>query len=403
MISTVVKNKKIKVVWLCYFTNQFVQQIIRPWRAVGEIAPWIFNSIPVFENDENIDLHIISQHEWISGYKTFVSKGVTYHFFNAGIPLIGRHWPRFFRFDVWSDYIISKMVISKIVNNIKPDIIHLRGAENEFCTAITQFHNKYPVLITIQGFIHMSSAQTKAVKRRSLNELRILKMFNHYGYCTETLGRVIMELNPNAILHWHDSPVEIPKPCYVKKKYDLVFFARVCKDKGIEDLLEAVSVIKKYKQDISLCVIGGGKLAVWKDKANKLDISKNVYWAGFLPTQADVYNMASTARISVLPTYHDLLPGTIIESLFLKLPVVAYNVGSIYEVNKNEEIISLVQKLDVSGLAKSIIRLLEDEELQKTRGYLGFKRAFELVSDNTEVKKDIMNAYNIVINDFKKS
>ena len=199
-------------------------------------------------------------------------------------------------------------------------------------------------------------------------------------------------------------PLKCPEPLDIMKKFDLVFFARICKDKGIEDLLQAVAIMKKTKPGISLCVIGGGKTETFKELADELGLSDNVHWTGFLPTQDDVHLLASQAKISVLPTYHDIISGTIIESLFLKLPVVAYNVGSIHEVNKHEEIISLVKKLDVEGLAKSMLDLLNNEKLLEERAEKGYKRAMEMFNTGNEViKNDLFNAYNKVIEDFQHS
>ena len=185
------------------------------------------------------------------------------------------------------------------------------------------------------------------------------------------------------------------------KKFDLVFFARMSKDKGIEDLLRAVSIIKKHKPDISLCAIGGGKPDYFKNLASDLGIEKNVFWAGFLQIQEEVHKLASIARISVLPTYHDIIPGTIIESMFIKLPVVAYNVGSIHEVNKHRMIISLVTKGDIEALANAILGLLKDENLQKRRANLGYQRAIEMfTTSNDEIRENLFEAYRAVINDF---
>lgn len=174
------------------------------------------------------------------------------------------------------------------------------------------------------------------------------------------------------------------------------------KDKGIHDLLQAVATIKKTKENIQLCAIGGGNIEEFKQLTEELGISNNVYWAGFLPTQRDVHQLASAARISVLPTYHDIIPGTIIESLFLNIPVVAYNVGSIHEVNEKEDIISLVDKLDVNGLANAIEHLLDNPEKRKEIAEKGHQRAVEMfMHSDEEVKMSLLNAYRKIINDFK--
>jgi glycosyltransferase involved in cell wall biosynthesis len=396
--------KKLKVVWLCYFTNKKVQDILKPRKRVNEIAPWISSMIPMFENNSEVELHVVSEHRWISGIKRFEEKGVHYHFYNRGIPFWGRHWPVFFRLDMFNDYFFLKRTVAKIIHGINPDIIHLHGAENEFCTAITQFHNKYPVLITIQGFIHKSTASSKVADHRKQKEIEILNLFNHYGYRTKTMGEDVKAINPKAVLHWHRYPIKEIAPIVTQKKYDLVFFARISKDKGIEDLLKAVAIIKKDKPDISLCVIGGGNYTQFEHLANDLGIKDNVTWAGFLPTQEDVHKLASSAKVSVLPTHHDIISGTIVESLFLKLPVVAYNVGSIHEVNEKEEIITLVGKLDVKGLVISILYMLNDDKLRNLKAENGYLRAKEMfVTSNDTIRNQLLMAYIKVVEDFNKN
>ncbi len=393
--------KKIKVAWFCYFSNHFVQEMLKPSKKIGEFAPWINDLIPLFENNESIELHIISQHRNITGYRSFKNKNITYHFFNYGIPFWGIQWPSFFRVDSWTGFYNMKFRFAQIVKKIKPDIIHMHGTENIFCTAITQFYNKYPVLITVQGFIHKATDINALTIKRSKKEFEILRLFNHFAYRTETMKQEIAEINPQATLHWHDGAMKKIQPKNLEKIYDLVFFARVCKDKGIEDLLNAMFILKKSLPNISLCVIGGGDISIWQQKADELKVNENIVWAGFLKTQEDVFTMASEAKICVLPTHHDIIPGTIIESMFLKLPVVTYNVGSISEINKDNEVISIVQKGEINELAKAISWLLKNDDIRLDMAEKAYKRAFDFISDDKEIIKDIVTAYQKVISDFK--
>ena len=396
-----VKNK-LTVVWLCYFTNDELEKILKPLKPISEIAPWISHMIPLFENRDDIELHIISPHDWLPAYKKFQKNIIIYHFINKGVPFIGRHWPGFFRFDLWTNFYGLKKKIAKIVNDINPHIIHLHGAENEFCIAIKQFEKKYPVFITIQGFIsHSKNAKSESARIRSQNEIEIISTFKHFGYRTETMGKDIRAINLDAVLHWHYYPIKKIVPLKIEKKFDVVFFARLSKDKGIDDLLKAVSLVKKKKNDVSLCVIGGGKTGRLVELSTQLGIQENVFWAGFLPTQEDVHQLASSAKISVLPTYHDIIPGTIIESLFLKLPVVAYDAGSIHEVNLHDDVISLVAIKDIEKLSEEILTLLNDENLRNHKASLGYTRASEMFEEShDEIRQSIITAYRKTIASF---
>ncbi|MFC2096242.1 glycosyltransferase family 4 protein [Bacteroidota bacterium] len=399
--------KKLRVVWLCHFTNDEVQAIINPRIKVDELSPWIPSSYKILQNDQDIELHIISPHKHINNFKKYLKDGIYFYFYNAHMPIFGYPWPKFFKWDYISNFRKNKRITRKLVNNIHPEIIHLHGAENAYySSSILQFIKEYPTILTVQGFISKTNKRKSIqIKKKIHIEHLILKKLKSAFYRTETMAKDLKIFNPDINLYWGTYPTKKIIPLAdISKKYDLVFFARVSKDKGIEDLLKAVAIIKIKKPDITLCVIGSGKLESFQLLAKELGISENVIWAGFLPTQADVHKLASQARIIVLPTYHDIISGTIIESLFLKIPVVAYNVGSIHEVNKHEEIISLVKKLDVEGLAKSILDLLNNEKLQEERAEKGYKRAMEMFStSNEEIKNDLLKAYNKVIENFQHS
>lgn len=394
-------SKKNKVVWLCHFSNEQLQELVKPRKKVGEYAPWIKSLIHLFENDDTIELHIVAQHEYLMFSKHFQHKGINFHIVRKGIPLLGRHWPRFFKWDRWTDQAFWKKKSKKIIDKIKPDIIHMHGFENEFCNAIFQFKDRFPVFITIQGFIHQSKDESTITQKRKQNELAIIDQFKHFAVRTKTMKKDLLSLNPNASTHWHQYPLNIPSAKNTAKKYDVVFFARLTKDKGIEDLLRALQIVtQKYNPSIKVCIIGGGNISFYTSMANELGINHNLDWKGFLPTQQDVYNTVVQAKTTVLPTYHDIVSGTIIESLFLKVPVVAYNTGSIHEVNEHEQIIELVDKFDIDGLAKAINELSASEDLIKLRAEKGYHRVNEMFGhSDTEIRNEILTIYDKVVSE----
>jgi glycosyltransferase involved in cell wall biosynthesis len=395
-------KNKIKVVWICNFSNNEIQRILHPGIYENEYSSWITRLAELFEKDDIFELHIISAQNHILRNKHFQLKGVNYHFFNPQIILFGKSFSKF-HLDYKTNFLYLKIIIKRIVKKIKPDLIHLHGTEVDHSSSILQFKSKYPVLVTVQGFIsHSTNSGDYFIKNRIINEQKIFKKFKHFGYRTKTMGQDIKKYNPDAVLHWHHYPFPDIKLHNLNKKFDLVFFARVTKDKGIEDLLNAVINIKKHRSDISLCIIGGTNynyINYLKEKTRKSNISENIFWTGFLPDQEEVYKIAAESRISVLPTYNEIISGTIIESMFLKIPVIAYDTGSIHEINEGEEFISLVPKGDINELANEILYLLENSSVQKERSEKAYKRALEMF-DNKRIYSDLRNAYYKVMDDF---
>ena len=129
----------------------------------------------------------------------------------------------------------------------------------------------------------------------------------------------------------------------------------------------------------------------------KLDIEANVVWVGFLKNQQDVFNYVVKAKICVLPTYHDVIPGTIIESMFMKIPVIAYAVGGIPELNETNQNILLVEKNNISELAHNILQLIKNPLMQEELGENAFNYIRKKV-DNEKVVDDIIQIYQTILN-----
>ncbi len=387
-----------RVIWICHFSNKEIQSLLHPGYSFNEYAPWITQLAKLFENDDRLELHIVSPHNKIFGIRNIFRKGIHYHFFNPRIHFFRWSMPDLFNLDLRTNFLRNRRIIGKIVRRIKPDIIHLHGAENAYySSSVFQFKGRFPVLITVQGFIFPTTEKINSyVKKRIGVEKMIIQEFSHFGVRTKEMGQIILKISPLAKLHWHNYPVKPIEPILTKKKFDLVFFGRVSKDKGIDDLLAAVSILKKNFPSIKLCVIGHAS-EIYKKKAIDLNINVNVFWSGFIKTQDEAHKLVSEAYISVLPTYHDIIPGTIIECMFLKIPIIAYSVGGLPDINDDEEYIALVPKGNITELVEKINWFLKNKHLLETIAEKAQKRAKKMF-DNDIIPDQIFNAYSQIIN-----
>ncbi len=389
---------KLKVVWICHFSNAKIRKQLKIKKG-NDFAPWITLLIEQFENFKDIDLYVISPHHSLFRDITYSNNGINYFFIKTGIPYVNKNWPNFFKYDYWTKYRGYSKKIEKIVRNINPDIINLHGAENPYYSKSILYLMDYPVLVNIQGIFTLITerrAKTKYEVYRSKIENLIYSQFKHFGIRAEFMRKYIQSMNPDAHFYEQFYPIkntfEFKQP---KKVYDIVFFARIVKEKGIEDLLEALSLLKKDIPKIKACIIGPGEkhyVLFLKKKIVELDLVKNIVFKGVLSTQNEVHFEAAKAKICVLPTYNDTMPGTIIESLFLGLPVVSYPVGAIPKLNKDEDVVLLAEKENIPDLAKKVYFLLKDNK------YLSFKQDIKNKVnrnfDNTKLAKQLISFYN---------
>ena len=396
-----------KVAWICRVSDPDINDRLKPLKRTPQISPWISNTANYLSDYDEIELHIISPHEYITGIKRFNRNGVYYYFFNNNIPIWGRHWPGIFKWDIMTNYAHNKRVVRKIIQSINPDVIHLQGAENPYYSSTAlQFLGKYPLVVNLQRMsLNFFRGNSKEAVKAVEVEQEILSKFKHFSVRTKKMKEDLLSYNPKAITHWvrYNIPELMPKS--LKKEYDLVYFAQIGKTKGIEDTIECLKILKSKYRKVTLCIMGSCSSA-YKEYLLKMAEEKGVgdciVWEGFLPSLNDVHNEAAKAKISILPTHWDIIPGTIIESMQLCLPVVSYKAGSIPELNEDRENVLLSEIGDIEGLANNIIRLLTDYDLYNTireRGIECIKNRY----NNENVFQQHLNCYRDVIEDFHQS
>lgn len=401
-------EKRLKVVWLCHFSNNEFEKRLKPIKHIGEFAPWIPMAIDTVREEKNIELHVISAHPYINGIKKFDIEGVHYYFYNPYIPYLGLSWPSFFRWDYISNFSRIKRIVGKLVDNIKPDIVHLFGAENhDYSPAILPIVSKYPVILTVQGFCsHTVQIKNWVQRKRCEFEQEILKKIRVVFYERKQQRADILKFNPDAITFWHTfASYEIKNPPQIvaSPKYDISFWGRVDKDKGIVDLIDCLKILKdKYNVQYKLNVMGGLQDDEYPKYAESLGVESQINWAGFLPTRMDVFQQAVNSRLTVLPTYHDVMPGTIMESMFLKVPVISYATDSIPEINEDGEAICLVKRGDKHALAESIYSLLNNRSKCNEYSEKAYKRAYEMFAPSNEcLNKHLLGGYKAAVEFFK--
>lgn len=361
------KTERIKVVWLCHFVNQEMKDYFGN-QDISNFAPWISELISIFKNKEAIELHIIAPNAFTNDDVIFLNNNIYYHFYK--IKNFQNVFTRILTNGYLTNFIYVKRKVRKFINQIQPDIIHLHGAENPYYSAtILPLLNKYPTLVTIQGFASKEMINSLFHTIRYNIEKNILKNANHFGYRADFMPEYLRKFSPKANFYFHLYPINSkikninldPKQA---KKYDIVFYGRVCKDKGIEDLIEAVRILINQNLKIKILVVGNPSLAYGEYLRTLIqtkNIQNNFTFVPYFSTQIELFEAIMESKICVLPTHADIFPFTISESMFLKVPVISYNIEGVNDFNKNGQYIYMIKEGDIKQLADAIDILLSDE------------------------------------------
>lgn len=152
--------------------------------------------------------------------------------------------------------------------------------------------------------------------------------------------------------------------------------------KGLDYLLEAISIVKEKIPTIKLTIGGKGELVnKYIDLSHKLKISKNVNFIGFIPDNIvqDIYNQS---EIFILPSisHEEGFGIVLLEAMACKVPVISTSIVGIATEIKRNNCGIIVEPKDSYALAEAIIKILNSPISAKEMGENGRKLVEEKYS-----------------------
>jgi glycosyltransferase involved in cell wall biosynthesis len=128
--------------------------------------------------------------------------------------------------------------------------------------------------------------------------------------------------------------------------------------KGVPYLLEALTRIKKKRNDFVLDIVGDGpNRAEYEELARKLDLADVVCFHG-LKTKQEVAEFMRQSDFFVLPSLVETFGAVLIEAMACGKPVIATNIGGPNEI-VTKEVGKLVPPSDYEALAEAIDYMLD--------------------------------------------
>jgi glycosyltransferase involved in cell wall biosynthesis len=156
----------------------------------------------------------------------------------------------------------------------------------------------------------------------------------------------------------------------------ILYVGRLLAMKGVDILMEAIpNVLKRIgKNSVVFVFVGPGGSIRYLNMAKSMKVESSCIFAGAMSREG-VIQLMKNAELLVAPSFIENAPYTILESMACGLPVIASNVGGISEIVENGYNGILVEPNSSTAIANSIIKLLEDNSLQRLMG----ERAMEAI------------------------
>lgn len=410
-----------KIVFISRFSNPYVrsQLILRSSAFLNSLrrmlgkepigyddsAIWTSDFIMEFEKHNEIEFHILGQHKGMKkSFQHFVHNGIYYHFYKSDGGLLSNYIKSKFQLDQKDNYLQNRRRARRVIDTIKPDLILLCGAENPHYGAVVLDINTIPICVILQTLLNDPKRIEMNVGtsyRRGM-ELKIFKHAQYFFTTSEQARKMVIEHNTKAEVFPVGFPTHQPTITISEKKdCDFVFFARkVLKNKGIEDVLTALSIVKKSHPNVVLHVIGycpDDYFCFLNNLINKLGLQDNVCFLGYFTRIEDSYSKVVRAKVVVVPGITASLNSTVRESMLMGMPTICYETESTAEINRENCCLLTARACDIENLANTMAFAIENPmELTNIarNGYYYAKKCFSneaIVNELLDICLDIIN------------
>ncbi len=311
----------------------------------------------------------------------------------TGKEILGVPLPRLaYRHGIWIT-VDPYPELKKTLNKFHPDVIHNQTAEM-IAIAAQRYAKKYniPMVSTGHAYPDNLTSQVKLLKpiKRPLDAILrtyMASFLKHSEYATMPTEMAIEDLVPknrrrfNVTVEPLSNGVDLSKftagkpKAKVLKRFHLekdvprvLYVGRIDPEKSIGQVVTAFANVLDKVPNAELVIVGDGTdRRNLVDLAQALGISKSVRFLGRVmpPDVIDIYRSATVfATASETETQGIVL----IEAAATGLPLVAVDAGAVRELCQHKKNGILCPPRDPEAIAKALIKILQNPELQEKYG-----------------------------------
>lgn len=181
--------------------------------------------------------------------------------------------------------------------------------------------------------------------------------------------------------------------------FRFLLVARVIRDKGVMEYIEAAHTLKKKYSSVECRVLGelspDNRTSIPEDEIRGLHADGVIHYLG---VASDVRDQLSVVDCVVLPSYREGSPRSLMEASSMSLPVIATDVTGCRSVVDNDRTGLLCKPKDAFDLSLKMEKMLNmSEEDRKKMGELGREKMLREFDESI-----VINKYIEVMNDIFK-
>lgn len=266
--------------------------------------------------------------------------------------------------------------IARILKQETPDILHTSLFYANFFGRLAAIFHRPPVLVTEERSMYTEKRFYHVIIDNLLSHMtdRIITCSKSVTIFTRDQEKI-----PESKFHLIYNAVDSGRFDIPRRKEDvrrelgftgedfvIGTVGSVIPKKGHRFLIEALAMLKKDIPLAKLVIAGDGESrSGLVEMAKDLGISDKIFFLGF---RSDIPEVMKAADVFVLPSLQEGFPRTIIEAMYMGLPVIASNISGIPEIIMDGENGFLVPAGNPEELANRILSLYGDPPLRDAMG-----------------------------------
>jgi glycosyltransferase involved in cell wall biosynthesis len=303
--------------------------------------------------------------------------------------------------DLWLFAALVRLMLKE-----RPRVVHCFTIKPVIYGTVAAWITRVPVrVVTITGLGH-AFISGHAILRTLIEQLYRLSLHRAHTVFFQNpedlalfverrlVQREQARLVPGSGVDLHHFP-QTPLPMLSSANPRFLMIARLLKEKGIGEFIEAARIVKRSRPGVSFQLVGGvdtrNPSQLTEAEFEALNYDNVVDWVGEV---GDVRPFIAGADIVVLPSYREGVPRSLLEGAAMGRALLAADTPGCREIAKHDVTGLLVPPRDPSALADAMKRLLENSQLVAIFGQSA-RRLVESHFDETIVLSLMLRAYNI--------
>ncbi len=258
--------------------------------------------------------------------------------------------------------------VRKTLSHRDFDLVHIHMAEKgsvfraRIITKIAKKHNTKVVIHMHAGpFINWYSTLNKKKQKQVMELFTLADRVLVLGkYWKKSLSEIV-DNNKIRVLY---NGVNVPnKNNYNANGKYITYMGVLKKEKGIYDLIDAISLIdKELDKSIIVKLCGIDLEGNIQEYINNKKLNNRFDLAGWVDAK-ERDNVYKNTILNLLPSYFEALSMTVIESMANGIPIITTNISTMNEMLDNEDL--LIEPGNSKELSKKIIKYIKEKELRE--------------------------------------